>query len=119
MHDATGTMSGVRVPRRDIMNSLGSVIYVARMGDGTIKIGHTNRFGERMRWLKSEQRMDASLIAFRLGTYAEEQQLHKALVGSRTKNGHETAREFYDPTPEVMAVVNSMRAVLGLGDLRN
>ena len=88
---------------------LGSVVYAARLADGTIKIGHTERFDLRLHWLKNYNHQDVDLMAFRVGTYEEEQAIHASLVDHR-----DHAHEYYRATPEVLAVVNAMRTDLGL-----
>ncbi len=34
-----------------LMDNMGSVVYAARLADGIIKIGWTEHFGDRLRWL--------------------------------------------------------------------
>ena len=48
--------------------------------------------------------------AFRFGDYDDEQAVHRSLAAQRI----EGKREYYHPTPEVLAVVNEMRSDLGL-----
>jgi hypothetical protein len=86
------------------MNSLGSVIYAARLADGTIKIGCTTHFGQRLTWLKSHVGLDVELLAFRFGAYEDEQAIHASL-----REHLRRGREYYHPDPEVLAVVNAMR----------
>lgn len=92
------------------MESLGSVIYAARLDDGTIKIGWTRHFGHRLRMLKHAVKQDVELIAFRFGDFEDEQAIHAGLIPHRI----EGKQEFYRPTPEVLAVVNEMRESLNL-----
>lgn len=92
------------------MRSLGSVVYAARLSDGTIKIGWTQHFEDRMRYLSHHTGQDVELIAFRLGDLEDEQAIHAGLVEYRIE-GH---REFYRPAPEVLAVVNEMRSALNM-----
>lgn len=94
------------------MNSLGSVVYAARLDDGVIKIGWTERFGSRLRWLKSYNGQGIELIAFRQGTRDDEQAIHAELA-EHIHHG----REYYSATPEVLAVVNEMREALTLPPL--
>ncbi len=84
---------------------LGAVIYAARLPDGVIKIGCTSNLGVRMWQLGA----GTTLLGFRPGLRPEELQLHRTL---RAHVHH--GREYYHPTPEVMAVVNEMRDTLGL-----
>ena len=97
------------------MRSLGAVVYAARLADGTIKIGWTERFDLRLHWLKHYVQQDVELLAFRVGTYEDEQAIHVRLAAHRaTVPGRDGAREYYEPNPEVLAVVNDMRADLKL-----
>ena len=97
------------MPRMDIMNSLGSIIYAARLDDGVIKIGWTQRFGDRLRCLRHHDQLGIELLAFRAGTHDEEQAIHAALV-DHVHHG----REYYHPAHEVLTVVNDMRAALNM-----
>lgn len=101
------------VSRRAVMDTLGSVVYAAQLADGTIKIGCTEHFGERLRWLKSYTGQDVELLAFRFGTYEDEQAIHATLVAHRV-DITEYAREYYQPAPEVLAVVNDMRTAMNM-----
>ena len=94
------------------MNTIGAVVYAARLDDGVIKIGWTQRFGDRLRYLKHHDQQDVELLAFRGGTLDDEKAIHAALV-EHLHHG----REYYAPTPEVLAVVNDMRAVLNMPPL--
>ncbi len=101
--------------RTTAMRMLGAVVYAARLADGTIKIGWTERFDLRLHWLKHHVQQDVELLAFRTGTYDDEQAIHASLVDSRaTAADYSNAREYYEATPEVLAAVNSMRSDLGL-----
>lgn len=115
MTHVTRTPGGSRghVPRIELMESLGSVVYAARLEDGTIKIGWTRHFGHRLRMLKHAVNQDVELLAFRRGGYDDEQTIHKSLIPHRI----EGKREFYHPTAEVLAVVNAMRADLNMPPL--
>lgn len=125
MHDGTwkrtgrtfgGSVAGQRkassVSRTKAMKALGSVIYAARLSDGTIKIGWTEHFDERLNWLRSRERQDVELLAFMLGDYEDEQSIHADLAEHRHH-----AVEFYNPTSEVLNVVNAMRRGLGLSQI--
>jgi hypothetical protein len=101
--------------RNSAMNSLGPVVYAARLTDGAVKIGWTEHFGSRLRWLKSYTGQDVELLAFRLGTYDDEQAIHASLLDHRASGSqYANAREYYNPTPEVLAVVNQMRESLNM-----
>jgi hypothetical protein len=104
------------VSRREVMDAMGPVVYAARLTDGTVKIGHTEHFGDRLRWLRCYTGQDIELLAFRRGTFEDEQAIHAALVEYRVEIT-ERSREYYSPTPEVMAVVNEMRGELGMPPL--
>jgi len=94
---------GVR-QRNASLRALGPVVYAARCTDGVIKIGFTTNLAQR-RWGIGS----AELLAFEPGTLADEQALHDRLA-EHVHHG----REWYYPTPGVLAVVNEMRERLGL-----
>jgi len=87
------------------LNLGGGLVYAARVAGGVIKIGHTGNLAERLYNLGPV----VELLAFMPGTYADEQALHAKLADHL-----EHGREWYYPTPGVMAVVNDMRQILGL-----
>lgn len=97
------------VSRMETMESLGSVVYVARLSDGIIKIGWTQNFGNRLRYLKSQNRQSVTLLAFMFGDRDDEQEIHAQLTEHRARG-----REFYHPHPDVLAIVNTMRGDLGM-----
>lgn len=104
--------------RTAAMRALGPVVYAVRLADGVIKIGWTERFDLRLHWLKHRVRQDVELLAFRPGTYDEEQAIHAALKPHRaTDETYAQAREYYVATPEVLAVVNDMRGALNMPQL--
>lgn len=88
------------------LGKLGAVVYAMRVTDGVIKIGHTSRPGKRRNEIAGE------ILAFRFGSRVDEQLIHASLKAHR-HHGY----EWYYPTPEVMAVVNDMRADLGMEPL--
>ena len=92
-----------QISRTKALESVGEVIYAARVGD-TIKIGHTTNLALRLIALRADE-----VLAFRPGTYREEQDIHASL---RDHLHHD--REWYYPTPAVMRLVNQMRETLGL-----
>lgn len=103
------------VSRTAAMRMLGAVVYAARLADGTIKIGWTERFDLRLHWLKHHVEQDVELLAFRPSSYEDEQGLHASLTDHRaTGDNYALTREYYDPAPEVLAVVNEMRAGLNM-----
>lgn len=88
------------------LDALGPCLYAARTPDGCIKIGWSSALGNRLKQLGGH----GALIAVRLNaTRADEKAIHTSLRGHAIKG-----REWYPETPEVMAVVNSMRADVGL-----
>ena len=102
-------MSTKQTARTYALNSIGPVVYAARMADGTIKFGHTSRLGRRLWDLAYREQMKAELLAFRPGTYEDEQALHQRLA-PHLHHG----REWYHPTSAVMSTVNEMRDGFGL-----
>lgn len=85
-----------------ILRALGEVIYFAEMPDGIIKIGHTKNLAVRRHgWTHR----GARILAFRFGSLEDEQLIHAGLADSRA-----FGREWYHPTDEVMAEVESARA---------
>lgn len=112
-----GTKSGLqRVNRPDYLEAVPprraaagiEVVYAIRTGNGLIKIGHTVNLVERFQHMAKRDGA-REILGFRLGTYADEQDLH-ARLRSHLHHG----REWYYPVPEVMAVVAEMREALGL-----
>lgn len=81
------------------------IVYALRCGDGVIKIGHTSDFASRAASIGA----DSELLAFQVGDYEDEQAIHAALKGYAVRG-----REWYPAIPKVLAVVNNMRADLGL-----
>lgn len=88
---------------RRALTTIGEVVYAIRCPDGVIKIGHTTQLQARCYQVGGE------LLAFMFGSYDDEQSLHARLAG-HLHHG----REWYYPTPGVMAVVNEMREAFGL-----
>lgn len=91
------------ITRGAALRALGAVVYAVRVGD-VIKIGHTTDLANRVSGLHADE-----VLAFAPGTYDDEQELHARL----TEHLHH-GREWYYPTPAVLAVVNEMRERLGL-----
>lgn len=85
------------------LSALGPVLYAVRLRDGLIKIGYTERLAGRMADLSAVE-----LLGFRFGSRADEAALHDRLRPSVNRG-----REYYLPTPEVLAVVNGWRAAWG------
>ena len=99
---------GVPIPRSDAfdaLSSLGEVLYAVRTPDGLVKIGHTRNMRNRMHTVVLGE---TEVLAFKFGTRADEMAIHRQL-SAHVAHG----REWYHPTPEVMALVNSWREALG------
>lgn len=82
------------------------LIYAIRLPDGIIKIGHTREIMARRRHFDSTPE---AILAIKPGTYDEEQAIHEQLAPHRARG-----REYYHPTPEVLAYVNGIRDDLGV-----
>jgi hypothetical protein len=110
----TGELPLGRREASRILRLSGSFLYAARMSSGVVKFGFTaGLLSSRIDQLAGDAR-DAGeqfdrLIAIHHGTKADERALHRSLAGHRSHG-----REWYNPTPEVMAVVNDWRAALGM-----
>lgn len=90
-------------------SAIGDVVYAVRLDD-VVKIGFTSDLGDRVHTLKCiNGSRSAEMLAVRFGTEADEQAIHTRLIGHRARG-----REYYHPTPEVLAVVNEMREDFGL-----
>lgn len=83
-----------------------SVVYAMRLPDGTIKIGCSAQLWRRRCTLRGE------VLAFVNGTRIEEQAIHRTLTAHLARG-----REYYRPTPAVLAVVNDMRKRFNLPPL--
>lgn len=83
------------------------ILYAARFPDGTIKIGHTTQIAHRLSALIGQGGGTPEVLAVKAGTYEDEQALHDRLA-AHCRRG----REWYNPDPEVLAVVNEWRADL-------
>jgi len=89
--------------RASALAALGPVVYAVRVGD-RIKIGYTSNLYRRLKKFGVHD-----VLAFRPGTFDTELEIHHRLSAYAVEG-----REWYAPVPEVLAVVNEMRAVLGL-----
>jgi len=98
----------VRVPRvtSDLLNALGHVVYAIQTKDGNIKIGFTTNLAQRCRQVGYGHK---AIIGFIRGEMADEMAVHHRLDGLAVKG-----REWYPWHPEVVAVVNEMRAEWGI-----
>ena len=88
------------------VNQLGSVVYAMRVEGDLIKIGFSAHLAQRRYALKGE------MLGFMFGTLDDEQTIHASL----TAHLHH-GREWYYPTPGVLAVVNEMRQRVGLAPI--
>ena len=91
------------------LSALGPAVYAVKMPGGIVKIGYTTNPANRIQSLGLGAK---SLLAMLFnGTLADEQAIHDRLDGHAIKG-----REWYSDTdPDVIAVVNEMRATMGLG----
>ena len=80
-----------------------SMLYAMRTPDGLIKIGITTDLVQRRMNIRGE------ILGFRFGDLADELTIHHSL-STHVHHG----REWYNATPEVLAVVNEMRAEFNL-----
>jgi hypothetical protein len=89
------------------MEALGDVVYAIRLPDDTIKIGWTTNLAQRKRSWRMPG--NTGILAVKPGTCDEEQAIHQRLTAYLQRG-----REYYHPTPEVLAEVNSLRDAVGL-----
>jgi hypothetical protein len=96
------------VPRvtSGLLGALGHVVYAVQTRDGNIKIGFTTDLAQRCIQVGYGQK---SIIGFIRGEMADEMAVHRRLDGLAVKG-----REWYPWHPEVVAVVNEMRAEWGI-----
>lgn len=87
----------------------GEFIYAVRTPDGSIKIGHTTNADRRLRFYGSASRP----LALVRGTRRMESVIHASLRPYVARG-----REYYHVTPEVLAVVNHLRAKMGKRPLK-
>lgn len=80
---------------------LPAVIYAVRLADGTIKIGCSSNFAQRLRSFRSQ---GGEVLGFRAGDFDDEAAIHDTLIDHRARG-----REYYHPTSPVLDVVNQMR----------
>lgn len=78
-----------------------SVVYAMRLPDGVIKIGCSTDLAGRRRCVHAE----AEILGFRFGELEDERAIHAILAPHRVRG-----REWYEPHPAVLDVVNEMRA---------
>lgn len=90
----------------------GTILYAARVGDGTIKIGVTSHLHLRLVALRCLTQSEPEVLAVKNGTIADEQAIHDSLA-KHVAHG----REWYRPEAEVLAVINDWRADLNMDPL--
>ena len=90
----------------EALGELGEVIYVIRCDDGLIKIGHTGCLRDRRRHHRADF---ADILAVIPGSYEVEQAIHQ-----RFREHCARGREYYHPTPEILAFINDVREQAGV-----
>lgn len=80
------------------------VLYAIRIKGGVIKIGCSAQIRKRRNWIQGVE-----ILALVPGDFDQEAAIH-AQLAAHVHHG----REWYNPTPEVLAVVNDMRAEFNL-----
>jgi hypothetical protein len=101
--------------RHDALRLLGDTIYAARIGcTGAIKIGWTSDLCHRLTCLKHTHQSQVELLAVVVGATRQDEALVHASFGDEHR---EHGREYYRPTPAVLALVNDWRAEVGLPTL--
>ena len=110
-HDAWLASQVQKEPRvsNALLSAIGPVVYAIQTRDGLIKIGHTGNLATRAKQVGYGQ---ASIIGFIRGARSDERAIHKRLDGLAVR-GH----EWYPWAPEVLAVVNEMRAHWGMPEI--
>jgi hypothetical protein len=97
---------GDRDSRATLLAELGPVVYAIVTFDGLVKIGYSSNMAQRY---GSYARI-GQLVAWEAnGTLEREAEIHASLEPYVAKG-----REWYHPTPEVLAVVYAMREALGI-----
>ena len=86
----------------------GRVVYAMELTNGVIKIGCTRNLDRR----RKEVGRGAEILGFIPGDFDDEKAIHAELKPHRA-HGH----EYYQRTPEVLAVVNAMRDAYNLPHL--
>lgn len=89
----------------------GAMLYAFTFGP-YVKLGWTEHLDQRAYQLRSQAIAEGydvpQILGFKPGTRAEELELHRGLATS-VHHG----REWYHPTPEVLAVINDWREAVG------
>lgn len=105
-HWSSATRNNDATEALRIVNLAGPIIYAARTRDGLIKIGVSAHMDTRLRQIGVT---NDDILGFMPGDRAAELAIHRRLRAHRHHG-----REWYYPTPEVLAVVNEMRTAMGL-----
>lgn len=94
--------------RREALALLGPSLYAVWLPNlGAVKIGFSTNLYNRLKSITSDAGEPGTLLAVAPGaTRADEQAIHDSLPDNDRARG----REYYRPTPDVVAVVNTMRA---------
>lgn len=92
---------------RDYHQFGNGILYAAQFPDGIIKIGHTTHIAGRLSQLAYHEGQTPEVLAIKAGTFEDEQALHDRLA-AHCRRG----REWYNPDPEVLAIINEWRAAL-------
>ena len=109
IHTSNIEQGSLKVSGKAFLGALGPSVYAVKMPGGIVKIGYTTNPANRIQSLGLGAK---SLLAMLFnGTLADEQAIHARLEGHAVK-GHEW---YSDTDPDVIAVVNEMRATMGLG----
>lgn len=77
-----------------------TVVYAIRTTDGLIKIGCSGSLWNRRTYFGRK----AEILGFQFGDFDVEAKVHRSLKAHVARG-----KEYYHPTPEVLAVVNAMR----------
>jgi len=86
---------------RALVDGFDTMLYAARMPDGTIKIGCTSDLASRFRYLRA---MHGVMVGFIPGSFDDEADIHSLL-----KPYLAMGQEWYHPAPQVIDTVNQMR----------
>lgn len=104
-NDHLGAVVTEPLTRRQALIQFPPAVYAVRLADGIIKIGWSQRMMKRLeRYGKG-----ADLLAAFPSSLEHERVIH-----SRLREYRAHGREYYHPTPEVMAEVNQLRALSNL-----
>jgi hypothetical protein len=115
LYDSKIPANGAKRARHDALRLLGDTIYAARIEcTGAIKIGWTSDLCHRLTCLKHTHQSQVELLAVVVGATRQDEALVHASFGDEHR---EHGREYYRPTPAVLALVNEWRVRVGLPTL--